>query len=90
MMGWNYPRGFGLEKLIDKSGVHPITVLTTLSSQDKNKLLQNDIVLCKELVGNQKILKKLGLSSKIDLAVKEAEAVISGRDFVFKNARVQI
>ena len=37
LLGWDYPRGRGLEVLIDEAHVHPITALTTLTSKEKRR-----------------------------------------------------
>lgn len=60
MLGWDYPKENNLKELIDKSGLYPLTVLTTISGADKQKLLDMKIVLCQEI--NENILKVIGLS----------------------------
>ena len=49
VISWNYPENEGLRDLIEKSKLHPITVLTTLSQNQKQQLLDNHIVLCKNV-----------------------------------------
>jgi len=51
---WDYPQGEGLNELIDKSGLHPVTSLTSLSEQKKRDLIERGIVFCKDLVSCQK------------------------------------
>ena len=46
---WDYPQGEGLNELIDKSGLHPVTSLTSLSDQKKKELIERGIVFCKDL-----------------------------------------
>ncbi|MDX1285859.1 MAG: restriction endonuclease, partial [Draconibacterium sp.] len=46
MTSWDYPRGNGLKDRIDKSGLHPLTALTTLTKAEKTKLLDQGIILC--------------------------------------------
>lgn len=71
-IGWNYPVNEGLEVLIDQSGLHPITCLTTLDAGDKQRLLNEGVVLCKELLHNKDILQNLGLdTAKISQVEKE-------------------
>lgn len=60
LLGWDYPKENNLRQLIDKSGLYPLTALTTISSSDKQKLLDMKIVLCQEI--NQNLLKSIGLS----------------------------
>ena len=62
MTSWDYPYGNGLKDRIDKSGLHPLTALTTLTKNEKAKLLDKGIVLCKELHENPTILDQIGIS----------------------------
>src|SRR5690625_172725 len=64
LTSWDYPRGNGLKDRIDKSGLHPLTALTTLTKAEKTKLLDKGIVLCKELYENPALLEKIGVSKK--------------------------
>lgn len=61
MTSWDYPFGNGLKERIDSSGLHPLTVLTTLSKSEKAKLLDKGIVLCKEISENPTILEQVGI-----------------------------
>ena len=56
VISWNYPERSGLRDLIEKSKLHPITVLTTLSQNQKQNLLDNHTVLCKDISKNLNIL----------------------------------
>lgn len=61
MTSWDYPKGNGLKDRIDKSGFHPLTALTTVTKAEKTILLNEGIVLCKELHENPDLLKKIGV-----------------------------
>ncbi|WP_432221093.1 restriction endonuclease [Flavobacterium sp. TMP13] len=61
LAGWDYPKGNGLKERIDKSGLHPLTALTTLTKPEKAKLLDKGIVLCKEIYENPNILDQIGI-----------------------------
>jgi len=61
LASWDYPRGNGLKDRIDKSGLHPLTALTTLTKAEKTKLLDKGIVLCKELHENPSLLEQIGM-----------------------------
>lgn len=61
LTSWDYPMGNGLKERIDKSGRHPLTALTTLTKAEKTKLLDEGIVLCKELHENPGLLEKIGV-----------------------------
>lgn len=64
LIGWNYPKPRSLNERIDALGLHPITALTTLTKSEKNKLLAEGIVLCKELCGQPVLLERIGIAQK--------------------------
>jgi hypothetical protein len=68
--------GNGLKDRIDKSGLHPLTALTTITKAEKTKLLDKDIVLCKELHENPALLEQIGIDKKRHKKILEdAEAL---------------
>lgn len=76
LIGWRYPKTGGLEQLIEGTGLHPLTTLTTLNNSQKAQLLKKNIVLCKDAVEQPDLLKKIGLShTKIDKVIQEARGV---------------
>jgi hypothetical protein len=64
LTSWDYPRGDGLKNRIDKSGLHPLTALTTLTKAEKRKLLEKGFVLCKEIYENPAILEQIGVTKR--------------------------
>lgn len=74
-ISWNYPEGESLRDLIESSKLHPITALESLTNAQKQTLIQNNLVLCKEVTKNEN-LKSLGLpQDKINEVVSEAKYV---------------
>jgi len=72
LVGWNYPDGNSLRSQIDALKLYPITCLTSLTKFEKQKLLENKIVLCQELRDNKNLLIKIGVKdTKIDVIMKE-------------------
>ena len=61
MTSWDYPTGNGLKDRIDTLGLHPLTALTTLTKAEKTKLLDEGIVLCKELHEKPVLLEQIGI-----------------------------
>lgn len=61
LTSWDYPMGNSLKDRIDKSGLHPLTALTTITKTEKTKLLEKGIVLCKELHENPALLEQIGM-----------------------------
>jgi len=64
LVSWDYPKGNGIRERIDKTGVHPITSLTTLTLKEKKELIRNELITCKDLCANSEILSKVGLDKK--------------------------
>jgi Holliday junction resolvase-like predicted endonuclease len=61
-VSWSYPAENSLRDMIERSDLRPITMLTSLSSAQKIKLLTNHIVLCKDIDANNSYLDLLHLS----------------------------
>lgn len=81
MVGWRYPSTGGLEALIEESGLHPITCLTSLSIAQKHSLLRGGTVLCKDLAQKRSQLHNLGLSK-----AKTAEIIAEASQLCFSKA----
>ncbi len=76
LIEWRRPRGFSLAELIERTHLHPVSALTTLSRKQKERLMQGGIVLCRDLLVNHDVLYHIGLSKKkIARVMKEAHAV---------------
>ncbi len=74
IISWSYPLGEGLRDIVEKSGLHPITALSSLSFSQKQKLLALHIVLCKDIVKNKNLLDVLELDSlSIEKLLAEAK-----------------
>jgi hypothetical protein len=71
LLSWGYPREDPLQKRIEGAGLYPITALTTLSVGHKRTLLENDVILCREIAQNPDVLAKYGIQKKKAAAVFE-------------------
>ena len=77
LLAWDYPRNRGLLHLIEEARVHPLTCLTTLSDGEKRRLLENRIVLCKD-IQNAHLLQEYGVKpARIDSVLSEARNLCS-------------
>lgn len=56
LVGWDTPFDNGLRNWVDRTGLHPLTCLTTLTQQEKDLLLRQNIVLTRELMTDSKLL----------------------------------
>ncbi|WP_339881010.1 restriction endonuclease [uncultured Algoriphagus sp.] len=76
LIAWDYPQQGSLSDRINVSGLHPITCLTTLTKPEKKMLIDNMVVLCKELCENPELLTEIGISeSRIKRVTKEAKEI---------------
>jgi hypothetical protein len=62
LLSWDYPGGRGLKDLIEKAGLFPITVLTTIDRDQKRQLLDSGKVLCRQILGEETILDMINLT----------------------------
>lgn len=72
LLGWDYPRNRGLLEMIETARVHPITALTTLTESEKQRLMQQNIVLCRN-VKTEHLLEEHGVKpARIPNVLSEA------------------
>ncbi|HEY8401460.1 MAG TPA: restriction endonuclease [Cytophagaceae bacterium] len=76
LIGWDYPENGSLNDMVDTCKLYPLTCLTTLSGKEKQNLLENKLVLCKDLVADEKALELAGINPRKRSAIlKEAGAL---------------
>lgn len=78
ILSWDYPKGNSLHDKIRKSRLYPITVLSSLSTSQKQQLLRSGVILSTELAQNPSLLRGLGLSGKKTDAVADEIAALCG------------
>ena len=77
LMSWRHPRGRSLAELIDRTGLHPVTAITHLNRRQKDFLVNNGVVLCREIAQKQDIVRKAGIHGhKFDQILAEARAIV--------------
>lgn len=76
VVSWSYPQNEGLRDLIEKYKLFPITILSSLSQTQKQTLLENHIVLVRDICKNKTTLDSLALQTdKVNQIHKEAELI---------------
>lgn len=50
IISWSYPEGKGLRDFVEKESLHPITGLNSLSNEEKRRLLDEHIILCRQIL----------------------------------------
>lgn len=78
LLSWDYPPKESLRNLIDESGLYPITCLTSLTNKEKETILVEGIVLCKELLKREALLHDLRISlTRIPNILSEIKSLCS-------------
>lgn len=73
LIAWDYPHARNLLNMIEEARVHPLTCLTTLSTGEKHRLLDNQIVLCKD-ISSPHLLAEYGIKpDRIPQVLDEAQ-----------------
>ncbi len=75
LVSWDYPKGHSLKDMIEKYRMFPITSLTELNKSEKQQLMSKGIVLCRQVVGNPKVLQDVGVSKS-----KQAKVLTEAND----------
>ncbi|MFQ5449986.1 MAG: restriction endonuclease [Nitrospinaceae bacterium] len=76
LLSWDFPPGKGLKEWIEREELHPLTCLTTLKTRQKKKLLEQNVVLCRELTHRPGLLSGLGVTQpQIRRILKEVESL---------------
>lgn len=80
LLSWDYPKRDSLHDKIERLGTYPITVLTHLSTGQKQYLLQNGFILCSDISKNPSVLHELGLpKQKFDAVLREASSLCGSK-----------
>lgn len=62
LLAWDYPAGNGLKELIEKLKIYPLTILHSLTKNEKQFLIEKEIVTCNQLAKAQEVLASLNLN----------------------------
>jgi hypothetical protein len=78
LTGWDYPENNGLKDQIDSKGLFPLTCLTTITDNEKKRLLSKKVVLCSEIISNRTLLVQLSMPpQKINKIVEEVQSILN-------------
>jgi len=79
LLGWKYPKGRGLEKIIEDNKLYPITILPSLKNYMIHAFIDNKIILAKDLTEKNmgKILKATRIHEKdLQRLIQEARMLL--------------
>jgi hypothetical protein len=80
LVGWDFPKGNALKDWVDRSGLHPVTSLTTITQKEKQQLLNDRIVLCKTILNSGHILENIGIRPpRLQKVINECAALCEPR-----------
>jgi hypothetical protein len=72
LMSWDHPVKESLKERIDRSGLYPLTCLSSLTRTEKQQLLDLGVVLCKEICKKPALLSRAGVRpARFDAVLKE-------------------
>ena len=77
LLAWDYPSKGSLRERIELAGMYPITCLFSLTKNEKQKLLKDDIVLCRQLTGQPELLNNYMNEKKQQRVLEECESILS-------------
>lgn len=76
LISWNFPNGASLRERINQTGLFPITCMTSLKQKEKQRLLEEMIVLVPDLVAQREALRKIGIErTRIEKIMAEAISI---------------
>ena len=78
LVSWDYPKQYSLKDMVEKSGLFPVTALTSLTHKQKVQILEKGIVLVRQLADKQGVLSEIGLSVVKAKKVMEEVAELIG------------
>lgn len=79
LLGWAYPEERSLQRIIEEKHLYPITVLRSLEKRYEERLIQEEIITCHDLlkIEPRSFQGKTGLDArKISILQKEAQELI--------------
>lgn len=60
LLSWDYPENNGIKQNVDHYSLYPVTTLLHLTKQEKKQLIENNVILTKELYENSEVMDRLG------------------------------
>ncbi len=71
LMSWDFPKHDNLRFRIEQAQLHPITILDSLSQRFKELLLNQGIVVCKQILSQREYVRQLLPVSQYETLIKE-------------------
>ena len=76
VLSWDYPERKGIKDLVKKHNLHPITCLSSLRDDETERLLENGIVLCRDICDKSEDFKNADINPRhVNKIRKEANEI---------------
>lgn len=78
VLAWNYPEEANLQDFVERPKMYPVTIMTDLTTEEKRRLIDNDIVLASDLIKipeEDLVVKYLIDKTRISEIKKSAELI---------------
>jgi hypothetical protein len=77
VIAWNYPSKGNLQDLVEDPQMYPVTILSSLSSQEKKRLVEKNIVFCRDLLikSDRELADPLIRNNSLQKAKEDAQLV---------------
>lgn len=82
VIGWNYPESSSLQAYVEKPQLYPITILSTLTKEEKQSLIAGNIILCTDVlkIPDEQLQNKYFLDLKTIKSTKDAVLMLTKED----------
>lgn len=75
---WDYPEGGSLRELVEQTSSWPLTCIHLLSKREKEFLMDNGMLLCKDLLARPSVLEEAGIEAARRAAILELASSLTG------------
>jgi len=76
LLSWDFPRNNGIKDLVSRLNLHPVTCLSSLTKEEKSRLLKHNIIFCRQLCEDKNRMKSAGINPRnVNKIAKEAEEI---------------
>lgn len=72
LIGWNYPESGGLEELVQRANIYPLTVLDIRRGEQRT-LLEHDFVICRDILERKADVMRLFPKENAERVIRKAE-----------------
>jgi len=80
LLSWDFPKRNGIKDLVERMNLHPVTCLSSLEKHEKQLLLENNIIFCRQICDKKEILMSAGINPRhVNKITKEAVEICNNR-----------